>query len=1181
MFSLLGLLALGAAGAGAFSSAEAAPVDAQSHVLWQIGRFDDSSQEFRSQNIDYVSPASDIVYTVGVSHDADWLRFQPGPANAETGGRTHPFTVRFTLDQAPRGLYQLRVAILYETPRLSALRLSINGHQGLFYFHPRLDYAAGDWEGTFVPQTSRDEKIIDIPARWLTRGQNSIVFTAVDQPATPEMSRGDIAPGQSGIVYDAISFAQQPQSAYANAAVSVVAEPTIFYRQSASGLDEMVDVFADLHAGAKTHGEVKLSVNGRRFTQPLALDGQFGEQRLRFAVPEWQGTAPATITIEGRHFDVQLAAAKKWTLDIVAHEHLDIGFTDFRAKVAELQSESVDGVLKIERTHPDFRWTLDGAWIAQQYLATRSPAQQQEFLHAVRVGGIVLPPQFANQHTGVASLEGLIRSLYLAHNLAAREHLPVGAANITDVPSYSWSYASVLHDAGIRYLAAGSNSWRAPVVLLGRWNEKSPFYWEGPDGGRVMMWYSHAYLQLGSMFGTPPTLPAVEDAAPVFLQAYTRPDYRASSVIIFGSQLENTPLDQAQVELPKQWAGEYAWPRLVFTTFKDAMASLEQQFHGDLPVYRGDFGPYWEDGFASDAIHTALHRQNQQRIMTAEKMSTIPALLNPNLRPDETTLGDAWHNMLLFDEHTWTAASATTQPEGDQNRIQLHQKQLEPVTAQNDIAQTVERSWAQFESMLSPQQDSIAVFNSLSWPRSGWVDVDLPSGQMIVDPATKAPVEQVLLRREAGTLLPGFGSATNRERFRAAGMPALGYKLFAIAPATDHAAFQPHNEQDALRTEVLENRYYRITLDPEHGAIRSIFDKQLNRELVDPSSPFRFGAYVYVQGADDMPANSLYRYGAAQRLPDLHPTQAGNGRLLSVSSSAEGLTAVLESSAPNTPTIRTTIVLPADAKRIDFRYNLHKDATLRKEAAYIAFPLAAQNPVFRYETQNGWVDPAHDELAGGSREWYAVNHWAAMSSDGATMAVIPADAPLICFGDIVRGAWPTEFHPRSGSIFSWIMSNYWDTNFASSQGGDFEFHYSFVSTPGFNGADLTHLGWESMTPLESDPVHPSPSASALPRDAASFLSLDRPDVVLTTWKLAEDGKGSILRLENTSGNAAPVHIGSQLLRIQNAWLTNVLEDNKDELPVGANGIDVNVPAFGIVTVRIETEPFSVAPGGHS
>ncbi len=1169
---LAGLLVLACAICGA---------GAQQRTLWQIGRFDDSSQEFRSEGIDYASSQSDAVYTVGVSRDSDWIRFQPGPANAVAGGRLHPFQVNFILDEAPRGLYRLRVAMLYETPRLSALQLSINGHKGVFHFHPQLDYAAGDWEGTFVPQTSRDEKIIDIPARWLLRGRNSMVFTALDAPSTAENSMGDIAPGQSGLVYDAIAFTQDPGKTYRAGAVSALAVPTIFYRKSATGLDEIVDVFADLHLGPATRGRVKLLIGGREFTQPFALDGEFGEQRIRFSVPEWHGAAPATVTIDDHSFPEQLTAAKKWTLDIVPHEHLDVGFTDYRSKVAELQSQSIDGVLELLQKQPGFRWTLDGAWVAQQYLASRSEARQKQFLDAVRAGEIVLPAQFANQHTGVASLEGLIRSLYPAHALAAKYHLPVGAANITDVPSYSWSYASVLHDAGVQYLAAASNSWRAPVLLLGRWNEKSPFYWEGPDGGRVMMWYSRAYLQLSSMFGTPPTLPAVEDAAPVFLQAYSRPDYRADSVIVFGSQLENTPLSKAQVALPEQWASAYAWPRLHFTTFKDAMASLERQFHGALPVYRGDFGPYWEDGFASDAVHTAMHRRNQQQILTAEKMAAIPALLNPNLRPDAGKLADAWQNMLLFDEHTWTAAGATTQPEGDQNRRQLRQKQLEPVIAQNDIAQSVERSWAQLESLLSPAHDSIAVFNSLSWARSGWVEADLAAGQAVLDPATKLPVEQIILRREAGTVLPGFGGATNRVRFRAADVPALGYKLFRVAQRTDRGAFMPHDDADALRSRVMENRYYRVTLDAEHGAIKNIFDKQLNRELVDDSSPFRFGAYVYVQGADDMPANSLYRYGAAQRLPKLHPAQAGNGHLVSVSSTAQGITAVLESDAPNTPSVRTVITLPADGKSIDLQYNLHKNATLCKEAAYIAFPLAAEHPEFRYETQNGWVDPARDELVGGSREWYAVNHWAAMTSDGATMAIVPEDAPLVTFGDIVRGEWPAKFQAKSGAIYSWIVSNYWDTNFASSQGGDFAFHYTFVSAQGFSAPQLTRQGWESMTRLESDPVHASAAGSNALHNAASFLSIDDPEVALITLKIAEDGDGSILRLENTSDKAASVHVGSRYFSIRQAWLSNVLEDKQSELPVSAEGFQVDVPAFGIVTVRMKTEPLDAMAGGSS
>ena len=61
----------------------------------------------------------------------------------------------------------------------------------------------------------------------------------------------------------------------------------------------------------------------------------------------------------------------------------------------------------------------------------------------------------------------------------------------------------------------------------------------------------------------------------------------------------------------------------------------------------------------------------------------------------------------------------------------------------------------------------------------------------------------------------------------------------------------------------------------------------------------------------------------------------------------------MESSAPNTPRIETVITLPSDSKRIDISVSLDKDATLHREAAYVAFPLAMDQPEFAYDTQNG------------------------------------------------------------------------------------------------------------------------------------------------------------------------------------------------------------------------------------
>ena len=1153
-------------------------------LIWRIGTLDYSSNEFRSQGIDYSDPKQDPLYHVGQSKDSeDWWRFQPGPANGMTGGREHPFTVLFDLKQPPSGVYRLTIAVLYETPRLSYLQLNLNGHSGHFYFHPRLDYRAGDWEGTFVPQTSWDKKTIELPQEWFRQGENRLVLTALDDPQQVETSLGSIAPGHTGLVYDAIELEQNPDARYNASRIEPIVVPSIFYRQAGDVLKEVVEVYASF-AHMPPRCEAELSVEGKAFHVTFASTEEFGEERLEFQVPEWTGTVHGELKIGGqgttRSFPVDLAASRKWTLFIVPHEHLDVGFTDYPEKVAELHAESVDGVMDIQKQVPDFRWTLDGYWVAKKYLEGRSGEKREQFVRALREGKIVLPPQYANQHTGTASLEGLFRSLYDSHTFAAKHGFTMGAAHITDVPSYSWSYASVLADAGVKFFVAASNSWRAPAVLLGRWNEKSPFYWQGPDGGKVLMWYSRAYLQLATLFATPPRVAAVHDSLPVFLQAYSRPDYKASAAIIFGTQLENTPLSKEQAYLPAEWNKLYAWPKLQFSTFADAMAAIEKPFNGQIPVYRGDFGPYWEDGFGSDSVATAVHRQNQQRILNAEKLGTLPAVLNSDLRPEGNRLGDAWRNLLLFDEHTWTYVGATTQPDAEQTQRQLELKRSRTTSAQREITESLHRSWAQLESFLGPKDSSVAVFNSLGWPRSGLVEIDLQDGSAPFDAVTgkQVPVETVFTGR--GTSLPGFGGGYRRVRFVAADVPAMGYKLYSLRTVNSAKPANQKNETKKdeslnLSGATFDNRYYRVTVDPESGALHSIWDKDLNRELVDSNSPYRFGAYVYVSGADDMPNNSLYRFGAALKPPSLTVVPASHGRLVKAVETADGIDLVLESSAPHTPAIRTEITLPNWQKRIDLTYALRKEYVLGKEAVYIAFPFAAENPTFAYETQNGWVNPARDELPGGSREWYAVNHWAAVNSGNWTAAIIPEDAPLVNFGDIVRGNWPTEFAPKSAAIFSWLMNNYWGTNFAPGQGGEFTFHYSIVSGRDFDSAELTRAGWESMTPLESDSVSASLQPGTLPSDQASLISVDNPDVAVVTWKIAEDGRGSILRLEELAGKISKVRVGSQYFQVREAWLCSGLEDDQAYLNTSdgaSNGaVEIEIKPFEVITLRLITQ----------
>jgi hypothetical protein len=595
------------------------------------------------------------------------------------------------------------------------------------------------------------------------------------------------------------------------------------------------------------------------------------------------------------------------------------------------------------------------------------------------------------------------------------------------------------------------------------------------------------------------------------------------------------------------------------------MQQIDRNANGKFPVFRGDLGPYWEDGYGSDSAYTAIHRENQERILTAEKLSILPMIFAPRLRPDVSLLNQAWTNELTYDEHTWTYVGATSQPESQQSSDQINLKRARVTEAKREIDESIQRSFAQLTGLLSPESGSIAVFNALTWKRDGLVEYDLPDGFEIFDSATKATVPYEVVFVGKGIKLPGFGAGYKRVRFEAKQLPALGYKLYPLRLQQK----APPQSQSQVANEI-ENQFYRITLDPSSGAISSIFDKQLGKELVDQKSPYKFGSYLYVTGGDDYPNNSLYRFGAGLNPPNLTVHPAQKGRVVSVKKTPYGTIITTESSSVNTPRIRTEITLFDDEKKIELRYDLHKDRVLTRESAYIAFPLSVDQASFDYSNQIGWVNPAKDELPGGSREWYVARHWAAVHNQDTAITVVPIDAPLVTFGDIMRGKWPTQFQPASSSVFSWLMNNYWGTNFPAWQGGDYTFRYAITSAGKFEPTALNRFGIEAMTPLETTQVPQAKVPTVIPASEASLLAIDNQNVELSTWKLAEDGHGTILRLQETSGTPQDVHLHSDYFNFTRAWNTTALEDDASEATTQNGDIVLSLKAFQSATIRVET-----------
>ena len=144
--------------------------------MWHIGIFDRSSAEFAD-----AAPTQPVNFDVGKDDPQKaWYGYAPAiyPSSAPSAALA-PRAIRFSLDGKPSTAYRLRVSLLIEHSSVPALRVSINGHSGLFYLHPRLDYSMGDTMAAFYPAYSHATVEFDFPGSDLRSGANSISLQAV------------------------------------------------------------------------------------------------------------------------------------------------------------------------------------------------------------------------------------------------------------------------------------------------------------------------------------------------------------------------------------------------------------------------------------------------------------------------------------------------------------------------------------------------------------------------------------------------------------------------------------------------------------------------------------------------------------------------------------------------------------------------------------------------------------------------------------------------------------------------------------------------------------------------------------------------------------------------------------------------------------------------------------------
>jgi alpha-mannosidase len=94
------------------------------------------------------------------------------------------------------------------------------------------------------------------------------------------------------------------------------------------------------------------------------------------------------------------------------------------------------------------------------------------------------------------------------------------------------------------------------------------------------------------------------------------------------------------------------------------------------------------------------------------------------------------------------------------------------------------------------------------------------------------------------------------------------------------------------------------------------------------------------------------------------------------------------------------------------------------------------------------------------------------------------------------------------------------------------------------------------------------SDEPLPAEGTSFLEVNSANLVLVSWKQAEDGKGTILRLQETAGQTSEAVIRIPRTDIQSASLCSTVEDNLRGLDIRESQIHLTFHPHEVLTIRL-------------
>ncbi|HEX5153174.1 MAG TPA: glycosyl hydrolase-related protein [Parafilimonas sp.] len=854
---------------------------------------------------------------------------------------------------------------------------------------------------------------------------------------------------------------------------------------------------------------------------------------------------------------------------LVFKTHFDIGYTDFaEAVVQKYSSTMMENALAIVEKNKNlpsekqFVWTVSG-WPMEQMVQHSDPALKPKIEQALKNGRFAVHALPFSMETESADPESLVRGMNISSSVSRKEGLPLPRdAKMSDVPSHSWILPTLLTNAGVNFLHIGCNpasqSPQVPVL----------FWWQGPDGSKLMTMYSEKYY--GTSLLPPSDWP-----------------YKTWLALMQTNDNDGPPtpetVDKYLADIHK-----YAPNAKVrigrLSDFYNAIIKESPQ----LPTVKGDMPDTWIHGFMSMPREVKDSRRVNSDLLALESANKLYNLWTNKGYDISKTLYEAYENNLLFNEHTFGMAMSHlengTWSYGDEFKQQRaagvydaiekswKEKSDRVFAADKVVTSSLERQLKELAAEVKWKGSRIFVYNALPWQRDGLVTLHAGSES---NPGNA--VKDI----ETGEVMP-ISNEKNVIQFVAKNIPASGYRNYVLVNDSSLSSNEIKVDEQA---NIIENKFYKIQLDPAKGAITSVIEKTTGRELVNQKSEYGFGQYLYerfskkdAENYTDSYVKAMGKEWANAELgrPNLtegpHVTEKGSSAKIMFTRSAVGASATMlfapNQSIPHDYSI--TISLVAKQPYIELVWNINaKPAEPWPEAGWISLPFNVDNPSFKLGRLGGIVDPATDFVKGSNVDYGFLNTgMAVIGKNGNGVGLSSPYAPGVSLDRPGLWKYSIDFVPQRPNVFVNLYNNLWSTNFTEWIEGSWSTKIYLWSVDQFsNESSIITPSEEFRSPLKT--VMAYNDGGSLPV-AASGVQLSMKGVVVTAFGNNPDGKGTILRLWEQAGNSGhcivtlPANHPYKTARFCNLRGEPLSEGFKIK-----NTIDVNIKAYEPISIQLQ------------